>query len=115
MKLFLYYNTQVKIIYKVTVMGTLTLRLPEQLDTRLSLFAKLEDSSRSELVRMALEKFLREREREQLLAEVVQAARFLATDPEARAESTAISDEFAGADSEALTQLEQNDPEKWWQ
>ena len=96
-------------------MGTLTLRLPEQLDARLSLFAKLEDSSRSELVRMALEKFLREREREQLLAEVVQAARFLATDPEGRAESTAISGEFAGADSEALTQLEQNDPEKWWQ
>ncbi|MDD4964513.1 MAG: ribbon-helix-helix protein, CopG family [Gallionella sp.] len=96
-------------------MGTLTLRLPEQLDARLSLFAKLEESSRSELVRMALEKFLREREREQLLAEVVQAARFLATDPEARAESTVISDEFAGADSEALTQLEQNDPEKWWQ
>lgn len=96
-------------------MGTLTLRLPEQLDARLSLFAKLEDSSRSELVRMALEKFLREREREQLLAEVVQAARFLATDPQARAESTAIADEFAGADSESLTQLEQNDPEKWWQ
>ncbi|MDD2775077.1 MAG: ribbon-helix-helix protein, CopG family [Gallionella sp.] len=96
-------------------MGTLTLRLPEQLDARLSLFAKLEDSSRSELVRMALEKFLREREREQLLAEVVQAARFLATDPEARAESTAIADEFASADSAALTQLEQNAPEKWWQ
>ncbi|MDD2776094.1 MAG: ribbon-helix-helix protein, CopG family [Gallionella sp.] len=96
-------------------MGKLTLRLPEQLDARLNLFAKLEDSSRSELVRMALEKFLREREREQLLTEVVQAARFLATDPEAQADNTAISAEFSGADSEALAQLEQNDTEKWWQ
>ena len=94
-------------------MGTLTLRLPEQLDARLSLFAKLEDSSRSELVRMALEKFLRDKERERLLAEVVQAAHFLATDP-AQAESNAIAAEFAAADNEALAQIEQTDNDGWW-
>ncbi|MFY9259471.1 MAG: ribbon-helix-helix protein, CopG family [Gallionella sp.] len=95
-------------------MGTLTLRLPEQLDARLSLFAKLEDSSRSELARTALEKFLRDMERERLLASVVQAARFLATDLEARAEGGAISAEFAAADSEALELVEQTDTEVWW-
>ncbi len=95
-------------------MGTLTLRLPEQLDARLSLFAKLEDSSRSELVRMALEKFLRDKERERLLAEVVQAAQFLATDPAAQAESNAIAAEFAAADNEALAQIEQTDNDGWW-
>lgn len=97
-------------------MGTLTLRLPEKLDARLSLFAKQADSSRSELVRTALEKFLRDMEREKLLASMVEAAQFLATNPEARAEGMAISAEFATADSEALDLAEQGEaePEKWW-
>ena len=44
------------------------------------------------------------------------AAQFLATNPEARAESMAIGAEFAAADSEALNLAEQGDaePEKWW-
>lgn len=97
-------------------MGTLTLRLPEQLDARLSLFAKQADSSRSELVRTALERFLLDMEREKLLAGMVEAAQFLATNPEARAESMAIGAEFAVADSEALDLAERGDaePENWW-
>ena len=75
-------------------MGTLTLRLPEKLDTRLSKLAKLEDISRSELARTALEKFLCEMEREKFMAGMVEAARFLATNPQARAESLAIAEEF---------------------
>lgn len=106
-------------ILGVVDMGTLTLRLPEKLDARLSELAKLEDTSRSELARTALEKFLREMEREQLLAGMVEAARFLATNPEARAESIAIAEEFAVADSEALDISEgrkPGDPKpgKWW-
>jgi predicted transcriptional regulator len=100
-------------------MGTLTLRLPEKLDARLSKLAKLEDTSRSELARTALEKFLREMEREKLMAEMVEAARFLATNPEARAKSIAIAEEFAVADSEALDISEGRkpgdpQPKKWW-
>ena len=100
-------------------MGTLTLRLPENLDARLSKLAKLEDTSRSDLARTALEKFLREVEREQLLAGMVDAARFLSTNPEARAESMAIAEEFAVADSEALDISEGRkpgdpQPRKWW-
>ena len=100
-------------------MGTLTLRLPEKLDARLSEFAKLADTSRSELARTALEKFLREMEREKLLAGMVEAARFLATDPEARAESIAIVEEFLPLDNEALDIAEGRksgdpEPEQWW-
>ena len=100
----------------VAIVGTLTLRLPEKLDARLSQFAKLADSSRSELVRTALEKFLRDMEREKLLTSMVEAARFLAKNPEASAEGMAISAEFAAADSEALDLAEQGDAEaeKWW-
>ena len=97
-------------------MGTLTLRLSDQLDARLSLFAKLEDSSRSELVRTALERFLRDMDRDKLMAGMVDAARCLASNPDARAESMAISTEFADADSDALDLAEQGSAgqEKWW-
>ena len=100
-------------------MGTLTLRLPENLDARLSELARLEDTSRSELARTALEKFLREVERDQLLSGMVEAARFLAANPEARAESTSIAEEFLPLDNEALDIAEgrktrTSKREKWW-
>lgn len=100
-------------------MGTLTLRLPEKLDKRLNQLARLEETSRSELARAALENFLCEMERKKLLTDMVEAARFLATDPNARAESLAIAEEFAVADSEALDIAEGRmpgdpEPETWW-
>ena len=100
-------------------MGTLTLRLPEKLDARLSEFAKLEDTSRSELARTALEKFLHEIEREKLLAGMIDAARFLATNPEARAESMAVAEEFLPLGNEAIDIAEgrkpgDSKPEQWW-
>jgi len=100
-------------------MGTLTLRLPEKLDARLSEFARLEETSRSELARTALEKFLSEMEREKLLAGIVDAARFLATNADTRAASMAIAEEFAVADSEALDISEgskhgDHEPKRWW-
>lgn len=100
-------------------MATLTLRLPVNLDRQLTVLAAQTHQNRSELVRVALEKFLRDQEREQLLAGVLEAARFLATNPEARAESNAIAEEFAIADSEALAISEgrkpgDRKPGKWW-
>lgn len=91
-------------------MSSLTLRLPEPLDARLTQQAALEACSRSELVRLALEKFLRERERERQLAALVQAAQFLASDAAAQAASAAITAELAAADS-TLGLDERND---WW-
>ena len=100
-------------------MGTLNLRLPDDLDNRLTKLAKAEDKSRSDLARAALEKFLLDMEREKFLAEMVKAARFLATNPEARAESMAISEDFAFTDNEALDIAEGRkpgdpEPEPWW-
>lgn len=103
-------------------MGTLTLRLPEKLDTRLSECARQEDTSRSELARTALEKFLREMEREKLLAGMVKAAQFLAANPKARAESAAVAEAFLPLDIEALDIAEgrksgdpETEPELWWE
>lgn len=100
-------------------MGTLNLRLPDNLDRQLTLLAAQTHQNRSELVRAALEKFLREYERKQLLAGMVEATRFLATNAEVRAESMAIAEEFAFADSEALDiaeghKLGDPEPEQWW-
>lgn len=100
-------------------MGTLNLRLPDNLDRQLTALAAQTHQNRSALARVALEKFLREHEREQLLTGMVEAARFLATNAEARAESMAIAEEFAFADSEALDIAEGRkpgdpEPEPWW-
>lgn len=100
-------------------MATLTLRLPDNLDRQLNVLAAQTHQRRSELVRTALEKFLRDQEREQLLAEMVAAARFMTNDPQARAESIAIAEEFEAVGSEAPDSAEggkadEPAPEQWW-
>jgi hypothetical protein len=99
-------------------MGTLTLRLPDDLDNRLTRFAKSEDISRSEL-----EKFLLDAERERIMSEMTAAFRVLATNPKARAESLAIAEEFLPLDIESLEISEGRKPgeplpeesgEGWW-
>ncbi len=104
-------------------MGTLTLRLPDDLDNRLTRFAKSEDISRSELARAALEKFLLDAERERIMSEMTVAFRALATNPKARAESLAIAEEFLPLDIESLEISEGRKPgeplpeesgEGWW-
>jgi metal-responsive CopG/Arc/MetJ family transcriptional regulator len=95
-------------------MATLTLRLPDELDARLSRFAALEEISRSELARTALDGFLRELERKRFMDEMVAAARVLATNPEARAESIAIAEEFLPLDNEALDIAEGRKPGDPW-
>lgn len=104
-------------------MATLTLRLPDNLDRQLTMLAAQTHQNRSELARTALEKFLRDQEREQLLAGMVESFRFLATNPEARAHSLAIAEEFLPLDIEALALSEGRKPgesrpseseEQWW-
>ena len=100
-------------------MATLTLRLPDDLDRQLTALAAQTQQNRSELARTALEKFLRDQEQERLMAEMVKAARFLATNSEARAESLAIAEEFLPLDNEALDLAEGRkpgdpEPEQWW-
>jgi Ribbon-helix-helix protein, copG family. len=100
-------------------MATLNLRLSDKLDRQLTALAAQTRQNRSDLARTALEKFVRDLERERLMADMVEAARFLATNPEARAESIAIAEEFLPLDNEALDIAEGRkpgdpDPEPWW-
>lgn len=100
-------------------MATLTVRLPDDLDRQLTALAAQTHRNRSDLARTALEKFLRDQEQKRLMAEMVEAARFLATNPEARAESLAIAEEFLPLDNEALDLAEGRkpgdpEPEQWW-
>lgn len=104
-------------------MATLTLRLPDDLDRQLTVLAEQTHKNRSELARTALEKFVRDQEREQLLAGMAEAFRFLATNPDARAHSLAIAEEFLPLDIEALDISEGRKPgeslppeseEQWW-
>ena len=95
-------------------MSTLTLRLPDELDKRLNRLAALEDKSRSELARTALERFLWELEHKRFMDEMVAAARVLATHPEARAESIAIAEEFLPLENEALDIAEGRKPGDPW-
>jgi len=95
-------------------MSTLTLRLPDELDARLNRLAALENKSRSELARTALDSFLREMERTRFMDEMVAAALVLATNPEARAESIAIAEEFLPLENEALDIAEGRKPGDPW-
>lgn len=99
-------------------MSALSLRLPDDFDTRLEEEARLEGKTRSEIARQAIAEFLERREKERFMAEMVAAARALAEDPEARRESLEIANEFPDDDLDAIIASEVAagiDPnEKWW-
>ena len=105
-------------------MATLNIRLPDSLDRQLTALAAQTHQNRSDLARAALEKYLRDKEHERLMDEMVAAARFLATNPEARAESIAIAEEFLPLENEVLENEVLDiaegrkpgdpEPEQWW-
>jgi len=100
-------------------MATLNLRLPDSLDRQLSALAAQTQQNRSDLARAALEQYVRDQERDRLMAEMEAAFRVLATSPEARAESIAIAEEFMPLENEALDfaegrELDNAEPEAWW-
>lgn len=102
-------------------MSTLTIRLPDELDRQLSALAKAESKTRSEVARAALEKFFRDREREQFMLEMI--AEMKSMSEEARREALEIAEEAIPFDNEALDIAEGRKPgdpwpqelgEKWW-
>jgi predicted DNA-binding protein len=102
-------------------MSTLTIRLPEELDRQLSALAEAESKTRSEVARVALEKFFRDREREQFMLEMI--AEMKSMSEEARREALEIAEEAIPFDNEALDIAEGRKPadpwpqelgEKWW-
>lgn len=78
-------------------MGTLSMRLDDELEGKLARAVELERKSRSEVVRDALLTYLEERERRRFLDEIARAAREL--NP---AEARSIAEEALPADNEAL-------------
>ena len=78
-------------------MGTLSMRLDEELEQRLAREAERASKSRSELAREALAAYLHECERGRFLGEIARAARGL--DP---AEARQIAEEALPTDNEAL-------------
>lgn len=104
-------------------MSTLTLRLPDELDARLNRLAALEDKSRSELARTALDSFLRELERKRFMDELVSEAKAAYTNEAIRNEVREMAEEFLPLENEALDIAEGRKPgepwpeelgEKWW-
>jgi predicted transcriptional regulator len=83
-------------------MTVISLRLPDELEERLTREAQRANAARSEIARRAVAEYLERLERERLMAAFVAEARAAYADPEVRLEALEVAEEFAVADSEAL-------------
>ncbi len=99
-------------------MGALSLRLPDDFDTRLENEARLEGKTRSEIARQAIAEFLERREKERFMAEMVAAAQALAADPDARREALEMANDLADEGLDGIIAAEIaagiHPDEKWW-
>lgn len=99
-------------------MTAISLRLPDEIENRLSNEARIEGRPRSEIARAAIVEYLERREKERFMAEMVEEARRAYADPEIRRESIEIAEEGMEDFFDAITADERVagiDPhEKWW-
>lgn len=104
-------------------MGSVSLRLPDELEQKLDAEAERAGQPRSQLIRDAIAELIARRERERVLAQVTAAARVLAVDAGAVAEARRISEDFVEAENDALDVAEGRRPgdpwreelgERWW-
>lgn len=79
-----------------------SLRLPEDLESRLDAEARLEGIARSEIARTAIAEFLERRERQRYLAAYVAEARAAYGDFSIRKEALALAQEALPLDNEGL-------------
>lgn len=102
----------------VNDMTAISVRLPDEIETRLAEEARLEGRPRSEVAREAIAEYLERREKERFMAEMVEEVRRAYADPEIRRESLEIAEEGMGDFFDAITADERAagiDPdEKWW-
>lgn len=101
-------------------MGTLSVRLPEEVEESLEREAEISHRSRSDLVREAIGEYVTRKERDRYIAEMTEAARALYADPAARTEGQEIQADLDAVD-ESIDHIESEeraggiDPnEKWW-
>lgn len=97
----------------------MTLRLPDDLYRQLTALAAQTHQNRSDLARTALEKFLRDQERKQLMDTLVAEAKAAYADEAVRQHARGIAEELLPLDNEALDIAEGRkpgdpEPEQWW-
>jgi len=86
----------------VPPMPAFSLRLPDDLESRLDAEARREGVARSEIARVAIAEFLAQRERQRTLAAFVAEARAAYADPKIRAHALALAEEAVALDNEGL-------------
>jgi len=99
-------------------MSHLSVRLPDEIDSRLDQEARLSGCKRSEVVREAVGLYLAQRERERLIAEMKQAAEALSSDSESVSDCLGVADEGLEDWLERIEAEERaggiEPDEKWW-
>jgi len=83
-------------------MAAFSLRLPEDLESRLDAEARREGVARSEIARAAIAEFLAQKERQRTIAAFVAEARAAYSDPKVRKEALALAEEAVPLDNEGL-------------
>jgi predicted transcriptional regulator len=91
-------------------MAGFSLRLPDDLESRLDEEARREGVARSEIARAAIAEFLAQRERQRYLAAFVAEARAAYADPGIRKNALALAEEAVPLDNEGLRVAERGAP-----
>lgn len=96
------------------VMGTLNVRLPDDLARRLAEEARQAHVPRSDLAREAISEWLARRERARRERRLEAAARVIAEDPALYREARSMAQDFLPLENEASEPGEDVDAERWW-
>jgi predicted transcriptional regulator len=91
-------------------MAGFSLRLPDDLESRLDEEARREGVARSEIARTAIAEFLAIRERQRTLTAFIAEARAAYEDPKIRRDTLALAEEAVALDNEGLRVVERGVP-----
>lgn len=95
-------------------MGAISLRLPDDLERKLSTEAELSGRPCYEVIRDVLVQFIAQRERARFMAELAAEARVGYGDPEVRREALDMAEEAVALGNEALDLAEGRQPGEPW-
>jgi predicted transcriptional regulator len=100
-------------------MAAISLRLPDDVEAKLSAEAAAEGKSRSEVARDAIVAYLERREKERFMRNLAEGLRELYSNPEARREALELANDLADEGLDRIIEEERAagiDPdEKWWE
>jgi predicted DNA-binding protein len=96
-------------------MAAISVRLPEELEIRLTHEAEIEGKPRSELAREAIAEYLARREKERFMKEMVSEARAAYSNEAIRQEVREMDEDFLPFSDKALDDDTTDESgEKWW-